>query len=250
MSPILFEYGPLRIGIYGVMLAVGLLCASWVLKREFRRRALDPSLSDRIVFAAMISGIVGSKVFHILEYPHTFVADPLGTIFSTLGWAWYGGFLGGAAIVLLALRRHKALDWSALDAIAPALVVGYFFGRGGCELSGDGCYGIATALPWGKAYPNGLVPTLESVHPTPIYEMIQMACIFGILWALRDRLKPGVTFALYLVLTALARFFVEFVRLTPEVFMGLTVHQWVSLGLAITGLYLIARCGNRNSIRE
>lgn len=249
MSPILFEYGPFRIGVYGTMLAAGLLFASWVLKREFRRCALDPALSDRIAFAAMIGGLVGSKIFHVLEYPHAFVADPFGTVFSTLGWAWYGGFLGGAVLVLLALRRHNALNWSALDAFAPALVVGYFFGRGGCELSGDGCYGMPTDLPWGKAYPKGLVPTVEVVHPTPIYEMIQMVCIFGILWALRGRLKPGVTFGLYLVLMALARFAVEFVRLTPEVFLRLTVHQWVSIGLVLAGLYIIASCRNKNSIR-
>ena len=69
--------------------------------------------------------------------------------------------------------------------------------------------------------------------------MIQMVCIFGILLALRDRLRPGMVFGLYLVLMAVARFFVEFVRLTPEVFIGLTVHQWVSIGLVVTGLYLI-----------
>ena len=80
-------------------------------------------------------------------------------------------------------------------------------GGGGCELSGDGCYGIPTDLPWGMAYPNGLVPTLDFVHPTPIYEMIQMVCIFGILLALRDRLRPGRIFGLYLVLMAVARLF-------------------------------------------
>jgi len=246
MSPILFEYDPLRIGVYGVMLAIGLLCASWVLKREFRRRNLDSTLADSVAFAAMVGGIIGAKVFHVLEYPHNFFTAPLGTLFSTLGWAWYGGFLGGAAAVLFILRRNNALNWPAVDAIAPALVTGYFFGRGGCELSGDGCYGIPTDLPWARSYPNGIVPTLDHVHPTPIYEMIQMVCIFGILWALRDKLRPGMTFGLYLILMALARFFVEFVRLTPEVFIGLTVHQWVSIGLVLIGLYLI----NRTKIAE
>ena len=246
MSPILFEYDPLRIGVYGVMLAIGLLCASWVLKREFRRRNLDSTLADSVAFAAMVGGIIGAKVFHVLEYPHNFFTDPLGTLFSTLGWAWYGGFLGGAAAVLFILRRNNALNWPAVDAIAPALVTGYFFGRGGCELSGDGCYGIPTDLPWARSYPNGIVPTLDHVHPTPIYEMIQMVCIFGILWALRDKLRPGMPFGLYLILMALARFFVEFVRLTPEVFIGLTVHQWVSIGLVLIGLYLI----NRTKIAE
>jgi len=247
MSPILFEFGPIRIATYGVMLAIGFLCALWILRRELIQRNLDANLADRIVFAAMIGGVIGGKAFHLMEYPHTFLADPLGTVFSGYGLAWYGGFLGGSAAVLWTIRRHRALDWATIDAIAPALVVGYFFGRGGCELSGDGCYGVLTDLPWGKAYPNGAVPTLDLVHPTPMYEMLQMVCIFGILWALRHRLKPGILFGLYLVLMAVARFVVEFVRRTPEVLWGLTVHQWVSMGLVVVGVYIIY---NRYSAKD
>jgi phosphatidylglycerol:prolipoprotein diacylglycerol transferase len=242
MSPFLFEIGPLKIPTYGVMVAIGFLCGLLVLRRELRHHNLDITLADRIFFAAMIGGIIGGKVFHILEYPHTLLYDPIGTIFSRSGLAWFGGLLGGSAAVLFTLRRHSALGWVTLDAIAPSLVVGYFFGRGGCELSGDGCYGIPTELPWGKSYPNGFVPTLDHVHPTPIYEMIQMVCIFGILWAFRDRLKPGMIFSLYLILVSIARFTVEFVRRTPDVLIGLTVHQWVSIGLVITGFYLINLC--------
>lgn len=239
MSPILFEFGPIRIATYGVMLAIGFLCGLWILRRELAHRQLDRDLADRIVFAAMIGGVIGGKVFHLMEYPAIFWADPLGTVFSGYGLAWYGGFLGGSAAVLWTVRRHNALDWATLDAIAPALAVGYFFGRGGCELSGDGCYGVLTDMPWGKAYPNGAVPTLDHVHPTPIYEMLQMVCIFGILWALRNRVKPGMLFGVYLVLMSIARFSVEFVRRTPEVLLGLTVHQWVSMGLVLVGVYLI-----------
>ena len=239
MSPILFEFGPIRIATYGVMLAVGFLCGLWILRREFGYRNLDRDLADRIVFSVMIGGVIGAKVFHLMEYPQTFWADPLGAVFSGYGLAWYGGFFGAAAVVLWTLRRHGVLDWATLDAIAPALAVGYFFGRGGCELSGDGCYGVPTDVPWGKTYANGAVPTLDHVHPTPIYEMLQMVCIYGILWALRDRLKPGMLFGLYLILMAVARFSVEFVRRTPEVLLGLTVHQWVSMGLVLVGVYLI-----------
>lgn len=246
MSPILFELGPIRIATYGVMLAIGFLCGLWVLKRDLRRRNLDTDLADSIVFAAMIGGIVGGKLFHILEYPHILLSDPFGAIFSGYGLAWYGGFLGGAAAVLFVLHRRKALDWAVIDAIAPALVVGYFFGRGGCELSGDGCYGVPTDLPWGKSYPKGSVPTFDHVHPTPIYEMLQMIGIYGLLFGLRNRLKPGQTFALYLILIATARFAVEFVRRTPEVLLGLTLHQFVSLGLIAIGLYLFYNRATRH----
>lgn len=239
--PILFQYGPIRIGSYGVMMALGFLCGIWVLRRELRRRHLNVELADRIALAAMIGGLVGAKVFHLLEYPEIFLADPFGSVFSGYGLAWYGGLIGGAVAVLFTLYRRDALAWRVLDAIAPALVVGYFFGRGGCEVSGDGCYGIPTTLPWGESYPNGIVPTLQHVHPTPIYEMLEMVLIYWVLWALRDRLKSGQIFALYLVLIAIARFAVEFVRRTPKVLLGLSTHQWVSLVLIPLGIYLFIR---------
>lgn len=242
MSPILFEYGPFRIATYGVMLAIGFLAGLFVLRRELVRKGLDTALADRIVMAAMIGGIVGGKLFHILEFSDALLADPIGTIFSGSGLAWYGGFLGGTGAVLWTLRRQDALDFNAIDATAPTLTVGYFFGRGGCQLSGDGCYGIPTDLPWAMTYPLGTVPTHLYVHPTPLYEMLQMVILFAILWSLRKRLHPpGLLFALYLILAAISRFAVEFVRRTPEVALGLTVHQWVSLALIGVGILLIIR---------
>ena len=242
MSPILFEIGPIRIATYGVMLAIGFLVALFVLKTELRRCGHNAALADHIVLAAMIGGIVGGKLFHILEYPQTALADPFGTIFSGYGLAWFGGFLGGSGAAFWSLRRHDALNGSALDAAAPALVVGYFFGRGGCHLSGDGCYGIHTDGPWGMTYPNGTVPTLIPVHPTPLYEMLQMAVIFLVLWRLRTRLQtPGLLFCLYLILMGTARFGVEFVRRTPKVALGFTVHQWVSLALIAVGIGVAIR---------
>lgn len=242
MPPILFEFGPFHIATYGLMLAIGFLAGLFILRRELVRKGLDGALADRIVMAAMIGGIVGGKLFHILEYPHTFLEDPTGMIFSGYGLAWYGGFLGGTAAVLWTLRRHGALDLSVLDAAAPALTAGYFFGRSGCQLSGDGCYGIPTDLPWGMTYPNGTVPTYIHVHPTPLYEMLQMAVLFALLWTLRKKISPpGLLFTLYLILAALSRFAVEFVRRTPEVALGLSLHQWVSLALIGVGAFLIVR---------
>ncbi|MCZ6635091.1 MAG: prolipoprotein diacylglyceryl transferase [bacterium] len=242
MSPILFEYGPLRIATYGVMLAIGFLAGLFVLRRELVRKGLDNALADHIVMAAMIGGIVGGKLFHVLEFPDALLADPMGTIFSGSGLAWYGGFLGGTGAVFWTLRRHDALDFNTIDAMAPTLAVGYFFGRGGCQLSGDGCYGIPTDVPWAMTYPHGTVPTHLYVHPTPLYEMLQMVILFAILWSLRKRLHPpGLLFALYLILAGLSLFSEEFVRRTPEVALGLTVHQWVSLALMGIGILLIIR---------
>ena len=88
---------------------------------------------------------------------------------------------------------------------ATALALGYAIGRIGCQVSGDGDYGIRSHLPWAMGYPNGTVPTPPgvTVQPTPIYETVAMCLVAWVLWQLRDRVRPGVMFALYLVLSGL-----------------------------------------------
>jgi len=237
MYPILFQIGPIRIATYGLMMATGFLVGMFVLKRELARKGLDLALADRIVLATMVGGVVGAKLFHVLEFPERFIADPIGTVFSGYGLAFYGGMMGATGAVVWTLKRHNALDLRVPDAMAPGLVAGYFFGRGGCQLSGDGCYGVATDLPWGMSYPNGTVPTLERVHPAPVYEMLEMLAVFCVLWMLRTRIRrPGVLFCAYLVLVGVARFAVEFVRRNPSFYLGLTTHQWVSISAVLFGV--------------
>ena len=234
MHPILFEIGPVRIASYGTMMALGFLVGIFILRRELSRKGIDAAMADRIAIAAMLGGVVGAKVYHLIENFGQTLQDPIGTVFSGTGLAWYGGLAGGTAAVVWTLHRHGCLELRVLDAMAPALVSGYFFGRGGCQLSGDGCYGVPTDLPWGMAYPNGTVPTLAHVHPAPVYEMLEMALVFAIVWRLRTHIRtPGVLFCIYLFMVGAARFVVEYVRLNPEAALGLTMHQWISLGMAI-----------------
>jgi phosphatidylglycerol:prolipoprotein diacylglycerol transferase len=115
------------------------------------------------------------------------------------------------------------------------LAVGYAIGRVGCQLSGDGDYGIASDLPWAMAYPDGTVPTTESVHPTPVYETLAMGLAGLFLWRLRDRVAPGVLFGLYLVIAGIERFLVEFVRRNEEVVAGLTQAQLIALAMLALG---------------
>ena len=237
MHPIIFQIGPIRIASYGLMMAIGFLAGLYLLKRELVRRKLDVAMADRIVLATMLGGIAGSKLFYVcFEALDLTLMDPVGMIFSGYGFTWYGGLMGAAGAVLWTLRRHGGLDLQYIDAMAPAIAVGYFFGRGGCQLSGDGCYGVPTDLPWGMAYPKGTVPTLERVHPAPVYEMLEMVVVFSVLWVLRTRIqRSGILFCLYLIMIGIARFAVEFVRLNPRVALDLTVHQWVSIGLVLFG---------------
>jgi phosphatidylglycerol---prolipoprotein diacylglyceryl transferase len=139
-------------------------------------------------------------------------------------WAWYRGFLG------LAL----------LDLTAPALALGYAIGRVGCQLSGDGDYGEAWDGPWAMAYPDGTVPTNETVHPTPVYETLAMGLGAYLLWQLRNRFRTGVLFAFYLIYAGAERFLVEFIRRNDDVVLGLTQAQLESIAMIAVGAVWIA----------
>ncbi len=125
----------------------------------------------------------------------------------------------------------------------PAASVGYAIGRIGCLLSGDGDYGIPTSLPWGMSFPNGVVPTTERVHPAPLYEFIVWCAIGGLLWSLAARWMKnpklnGRIFALYLILTGVARFLVEIIRINPRSFLGMSNAQVASVLSVVLGIVL------------
>ncbi|HTA36462.1 MAG TPA: prolipoprotein diacylglyceryl transferase family protein, partial [Solirubrobacteraceae bacterium] len=156
--------------------------------------------------------------------------------------------IGGAIAVIAWMRWRHVLELRMLDACATALALGYAIGRIGCQVSGDGDYGIRSSLPWAMGYPHGTLPTPPGVRvqPTPIYETVAMCLVAWFLWRLRDRVRPGVVFALYLLLSGLERFLVEFIRRNSEVFGGLTAPQLQSVALMlIGGVWLLAMTRQR-----
>jgi phosphatidylglycerol:prolipoprotein diacylglycerol transferase len=188
-----------------------------------------------------VGGVVGSRLDYVVQNYDDVSGDLLGNVFSGSGLVWYGGLIGGAAGVLLWAWRRGYLGVQLLDVLAPALALGYAIGRVGCQLSGDGDYGTRSDLPWAMSYPDGTVPTTDEVHPTPVYETFAMGLVALALWQLRDRLRPGALFALYLVLAGLERLLVEFVRRNDEVVAGLTLAQLLSLAMIAAGAAWIAR---------
>jgi phosphatidylglycerol:prolipoprotein diacylglycerol transferase len=148
--------------------------------------------------------------------------------------------VGGAVGVVLWARWRRWLGWQLFDAAAVPLAVGYAIGRVGCQLSGDGDYGVESDLPWAMAYPEGTVATTEEVHPTPVYETLAMGIAGLVLWRLRDRFAPGVLFGLYLVIAGTERFLVEFVRRNDDVAGGLTQAQLIALALLALGAGIVA----------
>jgi phosphatidylglycerol:prolipoprotein diacylglycerol transferase len=234
--------GPLTLGTYGLLVAAGLICAFFVLRADFARRGIAVD-AEAIVGITGLAGLVGARLYHLLESPSEFFADPWPRLFSTMGFAWFGSVIGGFIALLILAGRFRIPPLRMLDVASTAAALGYGIGRIGCLISGDGDYGSPTSLPWGMSFPNGIVPTNERVHPTPIYEFLIGLVIFWILWRLGARLlkshgPDGVVFAAYLVLSGFARFLIEFIRINPRSFYGLTNAQAASIVSMIAGIIL------------
>ena len=224
---------------FGPMVVLAFLTAYWVIKKELARRSFDAELASSILTAAIVGGLVGAKLYFVLfEVPSgAGLTGVLRAVFSGSGLTWYGGFLLATAAIIWVVRRRGVPVLHVADAAGMGLAIGYGVGRIGCQLAGDGDYGIPTDLPWGMAYPDGVVPTMAKVHPAPVYETLAGAAIFSILWALRTRLKtPGMLFSLYLIMAGLSRFLVEMIRLNPVVMYGYTGAQLISMALIATGI--------------
>jgi len=220
---------------FGVMFALGFLAAGAVIWRRLGELDKPKDWAYEMVFAALLGGLVGSRGYWVIQHWSKASSDFPSSLFSGSGLVWYGGAIGGAIGVVLWAWWRKFLNRDLLDACAVPLALGYAIGRIGCQLSGDGDYGIPTSLPWGMAYPKGTVPTTVDVHPTPIYETVAMGLVAWWLWRNRDSFRPGLLFAWYLVLSGTERLLVEFVRRNAEVVAGLTSPQLESIGMMIVG---------------
>src|SRR5215472_9882104 len=211
MIPFL-HLGPLSIPTFGLMVATALLVSAYMLQAELNRRRgqlerLPGYAAQRdegfvIIGATGLCGIVGARLYHVLESPSELFADPVGQLFSRYGFAWFGGFLGGTLALIVFSRRLKIPLLEFLDICSPAACVGYAIGRIGCLLSGDGDYGIPTNLPWGMSFLNGTLSSAETclkaglpedcrVHPTPVYEFLIWMLIAGILWQMGRKALGG-----------------------------------------------------------
>ena len=160
--------GPVEIPTFGLMVAAAMVVAYYVLRADMARRGLAPKdspVAEIFVAIPCLVGIVGAKLYHVLETPHELFENPLGLLFSRYGLAWFGGLIAGFAAFMWLARWYKIPLLEMFDAGSPAAALGYGIGRIGCLLSGDGDYGKPTSLPWGMSFPNGLVPTTLRVHP-------------------------------------------------------------------------------------
>ncbi len=271
MIPVLFRIGDIPIYSFGLMMGIAFLVANYLFVKEMRRRGISEEIAGTVTLIALIGGVAGAKLFSLLENWRQFMADPMGEIFSAAGLTFYGGLIVAIVSIFIYLRTKKLPFLRVADASAPALILAYGIGRIGCQLAGDGDYGIPSKLPWAMTYPDGTVPTIGQrmtqdggaaltelgrlyeamyggpapvqvpVHPAPVYETLAAVAAFAFLWAIRKKPMPvGKLFAIYLILAGTERLLVEFIRLNP-LYMGLSQAQWISVGMILIGAVMIYR---------
>ncbi len=233
-----------------------------------------------ITILALVFGLLGAKLFDIFENWSDFLKHPSDYILSPAGLTFYGGLICATLAIVIFARKHKIGLRHLADAIAPALMMAYAIGRIGCQVSGDGDWGIVnnnskpfTWLPdwvWAYHYPNNVneagvpIPGCigkycnqlpEAVYPTPLYETLICLILFGVLWSLRRKLKPfGAVFALYLILNGLERFFIEKIRVNNKLeLFGFqpTQAEVIAVLLILTGaglwIYLTKKFNTRTT---
>jgi phosphatidylglycerol:prolipoprotein diacylglycerol transferase len=236
----------LPVPTFGVMVALAIAASTSVVRADVKRleasRRMPPSshvMVGNLVFASALAGIVGARVFHILDNTEQFMANPVAMIFSRGGFSIYGGLIIGIATGVLLLRRHGLPVVPMLDAIAPALMLGYAIGRLGCQLSGDGDWGIASDMSlkpswlpvwlWAQTYDGnilGIAIPEPGVYPAPLYESAAAFLLFGVLCVIRSTAaRSGCLFSVYLLLAGFERLLVEKIRINQR-------HDW--LGISVT----------------
>jgi prolipoprotein diacylglyceryl transferase len=233
-------------------------------------------ISEMTIWAA-VGGITGSKLFDIFDNWESFLQNPIEALTSGGGLAFFGGLVLGFIAVVSFIYRNRIPFLPTADAVAPALVAGYGVGRIGCQLAGDGDWGIVNNAPkpgwmgflpdwmWAYRFPHHVLNTphtdpvasinipncswdycfqlSEPVFPTPFYETVMMLAVFGILWALRKRIKiQGLVFFIYLALIAIERFTIEKIRVNVmHKVLGVNLTQAEIISIL---LFMIAIAGS------
>ena len=238
---------------------IGGSLAAWMLYKERKKEALPKpkteeftmhpyQLMGTVTMVAAVSGLLGAKIFHNLEYPEQFMADPIGSLVSFSGLTFFGGLIGGAIGVLWYCRKKGIHPLVMLDVGAPGMMLAYGLGRLGCQLAGDGDWGIPVKgekpewmsfLPdwvYSFRFPHNVINEgipiegcegrfcsilPEGVYPTSLYEAVAGIALFLVLWSIRKHIKiPGLLFSIYFILSGIERFFIEKVRVNSKYMVG------------------------------
>lgn len=250
MYPKLITIGNFFIPTYGVLVAIAFLVGLWITVRLGRRAGLRAELITNLAIYCALFGLLGAKILMIVFDFGDFTRDPLGYLKGSIQAA--GVFQGGLvlAIIFAALyTRHFKMPWlTTADTFAPGIAIGHAIGRVGCFMAGC-CWGVACDRPWAVTFTNPDasnmtgVPLFRPLHPTQLYECAAEAAIFAFLyWRIQRPHRTGEIIGLYLVISSIFRFVIEFFRVHEQALpfgLPLSLTQWISLALIVIGAALL-----------
>lgn len=245
MYPILLKIGEFELRSYGVMIALAFLLAALLGGKEAKRRGSDPNIIYDFLFYAMISGLLGARIYYVLfSEPAYFFSNP-AEIFAIWkgGIAIQGGILGGLVAGIVFCRNRDVEFWSFADLLAPSIILGQGIGRGACTLNGCS-FGKPTDLPWAITFtdPNAMAPLNISLHPTQLYELFGDLLIFAIIWSARDKISfKGGLFLIYVMMYGVLRFTIESFRDDSLIMGGLRAAQVTSAVTFVLALVLFLK---------
>lgn len=253
--------------VFGLLIGLGF--ALWIYRDRKKQVLPQPKVVEEtrhpyqlmglIVFSVGFFGFIGAKLFDTVERLDMFMYDPWGVLFSVNGFAYYGGLIFGALTYLYIGHRYGMKQVHLADIGSPGMMLAYGIGRIGCQLSGDGDWGIVNQhikpnwlnwLPdwaWSFKYPHNSISAgvpipgcngnycnqlVQGVYPTPLYELVLCIGLFGLMWAFRKKIKiPGLMFSIYLILNGGERFLIEHIRINFYYsYLGLTFTQAEMIG--------------------
>ena len=238
VRPILFTIGSFQVPSYSFFVLLALIVGCLVYWLDARKQKAANENTFYLVIAALIGGAIGAKLLVIILYWNQVIASFPDLSILLSGRSIVGGLIGGFLAVLFIKHKLK-IKGKRGNIFAPAIAIGVAIGRIGCFLRGC-CYGTETSLPWGVNFGDGI-----SRHPTEIYEAIFMFGMFFYLkWRNSKNPAPGSSFKILIVAYFTFRFLIEFIRVEPIAFFGLTWFQIISL--AVVG-YMLLKDRNRHA---
>ena len=256
LDPVIARLGPFELGWHGILTLLAVVVGVWLGQRYAARAGLPPERTADVVIAAVVGGIVGARLFHVLDHLPYYAAHPLEALAIWEGGiAVYGAFLGGIAAGLVAARRAAVPIWLGLDAAAVPMLVAQAIGRLGCLSNGD-AWGAPTGAGWGIVYvnANALLPReLLGVptHPYPLYEIAAVLLLALVLTIYPRRRPPEGALFLWAALGYGAiRFALSFVRQEPVIVAGLQEAQLVALATAALAAVLLVRRAASGTLRR
>jgi len=242
MNPVAFSIGPLSVRWYGLMYLVGITVGLLVAWPYARSKGITQAQLEKVLYWAIPAGLIGARLYFVIQQPlGPYLAEPWRILAVWQGgMAFYGAIFAVVIVLFIVGWRLKISILKLLDVAALFGTVGQFFGRIGNFING-GVIGYPTDLPWGVVYahPNSFAPRHDIAYqPAAAYEALINVLLFGLLWWLRNKVKPGILFFVYILGYSLSQIIVFFWRDNVVVLFGLKQAQLTAIGVIIAAVVI------------